>query len=916
MYETGLDQFDIEILKELLLRSKLTAARQRSALCIDLGLNLQELPISEDVHGSAFATELINHLKNTENKQSICKLCQRLERVFRQQSDRDRLVAIQQKLNCQQQSSLSLLETVKRYLNANSLYQKISDPRERYLIPLDFSQPDLNLSDNDPNQEQSLGNKIFTRFDGMGENRTLIILGKPGAGKTAILLALACELISRTNTNGVAQIPVLLNLSLWNNNQQIQEWVAEQLEILYNYSISLKKIKKLFRETELVLLLDGFDEIESENRNNFLVKLHHFSSQYPNIKIVLSSRNNENNESQSFGQEIESSSIKLELKPLDPRMINRHYQNGLPERLNDLISSNNTSIEEIINNPLFFGIIVNLGQEFTVDEEKRFIETLRNNNKLENKILSTYIDLIIKNYLKEQYPQTREWLNWLAKQMKKEKKTIFLIENIQPNWLYQEKDQKIAYCYYLGVALIVGLLCGLCSGLLSDLLNYNQYSSINYVYWGTISGIPAGLASGAIFLLFKYWKYNLTDNKLIALIIGTISALIRWIINSLLTTPKVQLLDIIIFALFLGYIFYRLELEQIQPVHSIDFQMKSKEKFKIHFRVGMIWALFFGQCMLIIPMLCSSIKIINNSTLNNFIIKAIIKPLLSNSWIDNFIETTIKPVININTSLSNISINDNSVLWGFILLVVFIGLNGVVLFGYASRRLIIPVILGVLISLAIVSVFLQITEYIRWSFAQFSTVLLGLLALEVFVGLKVAIILGFDKREGVENTAKRPNYGIKKTFNNSIKLLLICGLISGLISAIFWIFYFLNKKIIWWIFYRGETPDGWFYFGLIVGAIVGLLSAMVNGETSGLVWIKHYVLRIILWLKGYTPCPGKYADFLNDAAAASRDNDKPVLLQKFGGGYQFKHQEFLNYFAALNNNEDATNDSSVSGRND
>jgi hypothetical protein len=72
--EEELNESDIEILKELLLRSKLTAARQRSALCIDLGLNLLELPIPEDVHGSAFATELINYLKDTENKQAIGKL--------------------------------------------------------------------------------------------------------------------------------------------------------------------------------------------------------------------------------------------------------------------------------------------------------------------------------------------------------------------------------------------------------------------------------------------------------------------------------------------------------------------------------------------------------------------------------------------------------------------------------------------------------------------------------------------------------------------------------------------------------------------------------------------------------------------------------------------------------------------------
>jgi hypothetical protein len=50
------------------------------------------------------------------------------------------------------------------------------------------------------------------------------------------------------------------------------------------------------------------------------------------------------------------------------------------------------------------------------------------------------------------------------------------------------------------------------------------------------------------------------------------------------------------------------------------------------------------------------------------------------------------------------------------------------------------------------------------------------------------------------------------------------------------------------------------------------------------------VLRLILWLKGYTPF--KFIKFLDHCA-------KLILLRKVGGGYIFVHRMLLEYFAGL-----------------
>jgi len=124
-----------------------------------------------------------------------------------------------------------------------------------------------------------------------------------------------------------------------------------------------------------------------------------------------------------------------------------------------------------------------------------------------------------------------------------------------------------------------------------------------------------------------------------------------------------------------------------------------------------------------------------------------------------------------------------------------------------------------------------------------------------------------------------PNQGIKMSGKNSlisfIVTLLVGGLISGLIYGI--------------IRLMGGTPPAvptliteLFFFGLI-GLIVGL-------NRGGSAVIKHYVLRLTLWLNGYAPF--HLVNFLDQCA-------RLILLKKVGGGYIFIHRMLLEYFAEL-----------------
>jgi hypothetical protein len=88
----------------------------------------------------------------------------------------------------------------------------------------------------------------------------LLILGKPGAGKTFKLLELTSALLDRAEENTDAPIPVVFNLSSWAGHRwPIADWLVAELVSVYG--LPRKVAKKLVQSEKLALCLDGLDEI-------------------------------------------------------------------------------------------------------------------------------------------------------------------------------------------------------------------------------------------------------------------------------------------------------------------------------------------------------------------------------------------------------------------------------------------------------------------------------------------------------------------------------------------------------------------------------------------------------------------------------------------------------------------------------
>jgi hypothetical protein len=107
-------------------------------------------------------------------------------------------------------------------------------------------------------------------------------------------------------------------------------------------------------------------------------------------------------------------------------------------------------------------------------------------------------------------------------------------------------------------------------------------------------------------------------------------------------------------------------------------------------------------------------------------------------------------------------------------------------------------------------------------------------------------------------------------------------------ALVTWLFFGL---IVGWSFGEGRGLSKHLGVGLIFSLFSGLfVGVMVGLNRSGSAVIKHYALRLTLWLNGSTPF--KFVNFLDHCA-------RLILLERVGGGYIFIHRMLLDYLAGL-----------------
>ena len=332
---------------------------------------------------------------------------------------------------------------------------------------------------------------ITNVFDQWKPGQALLILGEAGVGKTTILLQLVQKFLKRAREDVLnQQLPVIFDLSSWSEHRlSLDQWLVRELKTKYRVAESLSK--NWIKEGQMVLFLDGLNEVSKKDRLACVQAINRFMEDYGDTEIIICSR------LQEYINLDEYLKIRYSIcvQPLTSKQINQQIDRYGSE-LNNLkaLFQEDTVLLELAQTPLMLNILIqsheNVAHQGLLEDRRR-------------SLFDTYISQIFidnrnrvgkKGQIYEE-ENTKSWLIFLAQQMSRSSSTIFLIEQIQPYWLTKEQRKK----YRLLVNWYYGMIAGFFFGTAYGIIVYYYLEYFFPSMSGTLlQAISMGMIQGII----------------------------------------------------------------------------------------------------------------------------------------------------------------------------------------------------------------------------------------------------------------------------------------------------------------------------------------------------------------------------------------------------------------------------------
>ena len=285
-------------------------------------------------------------------------------------------------------------------------------------------------------------------------NGRLLILGEPGAGKTILLLELARDLLDRADADETSPLPVVFHLSSWAGKRQpLADWLVEELKS--KYCVQEELARASIAANDLVVLLDGLDEVIPAARAACVEAINTYQKEHGPCPMILCSRSAEY---MALPHHVELNSAVMVL-PLTQEQIDT-YLWSMGERAEvvrrDL--QNDARLQELASTPLMLNVLTQASQGEPV-------EMLAGSapSEIQRQLFKIYVQRMLGHRKRDaQADQTVHWLTWLAQQMIRHHQTVFYIEDMQPDWLSDERRmamyrRSVQWALWLLIALFVGL---------------------------------------------------------------------------------------------------------------------------------------------------------------------------------------------------------------------------------------------------------------------------------------------------------------------------------------------------------------------------------------------------------------------------------------------------------------------------
>lgn len=300
----------------------------------------------------------------------------------------------------------------------------------------------------------------------------------------ALTQAEVFELIAQlegTENNISQPLPIVLNLSSWaTKRKSISEWLIQEVNKIYGVSKSL--VKAWVKEEQLILLLDGLDEVENQYRNDCVKALNQFIQAHGLIEIVVCCRIEDYN---NLSDRLKLCSA-ICVKPLTFPQIEQ-FLDVAGEPLLALKSTleNNVELQQFASSPLILSImaLAYVGYDTEILTEAKSIE------EQQKKLFNAYIRrMLSRRGTTKKYSEKKTigWLFWIANNMVKNSQSIFLIEQLQPDCLspiqrtFYRIKTGLSYGFFIfffssislgdsRFALLIGLTTGILIGLFDNI---------------------------------------------------------------------------------------------------------------------------------------------------------------------------------------------------------------------------------------------------------------------------------------------------------------------------------------------------------------------------------------------------------------------------------------------------------------
>ncbi len=440
---------------------------------------------------------------------------------------------------------------------------------------------------------------LYNRVD-----RALLLLGEPGAGKTILLVTLARELLTRAKRNADEPIPVILNLASWvQRRTSLIDWAA--LELTAKYQIPRRLAKNWLQEDELILLLDGLDEVAERFRGQCVEIINDFRVDNGLTGMVVCCRSEEYAAAKTPLQ-LNGATI---IQPLTNQQIESYLtsSSNQPTTLKTAIK-NEALLQEIARAPLMLNMMLHAFDE-GADEQNRTTNKISSRTAIS---AGTYQDHLFDTYVRRMfdrrvasktYPpeQTIGRLTWLAQGMFAHNRSLFLIEKIQPDWL-PNRSWRWAYMSLSGFILgsVSGIIMWLfwqllrsttpfmptpMSNIVVQLLQMTQGRAefIALLVTNIILGLIVALIQGRYFEGLRaqqreqdsgglrYTKHLVT--------IGTVVGLLTAVTVTLAGIPQLAFIwsaaEVVVFVIAARYIFGRSYQNEIRTVEALGWSWSS-----------------------------------------------------------------------------------------------------------------------------------------------------------------------------------------------------------------------------------------------------------------------------------------------------------------------------------------------------